>query len=70
MNTRYSKLALAFLLIAMVGCGTDGLHVKYYDNGQKAEEGLFKDGKLDGLWTDWHENGQKREERHYKNDKQ
>ena len=37
----------------------------YYD-GQKAEEGTYKDGKEDGLWTYWHENGQKHSEGNYK----
>ena len=32
----------------------------FYDNGQKVEEGNYKDGKLEGLYTSWYENGQKR----------
>jgi antitoxin component YwqK of YwqJK toxin-antitoxin module len=31
----------------------------WYENGQKKEEGIHKDGKEDGEWTYWHENGQK-----------
>ena len=36
-----------------------GVAVEYYENGQKMEEGTYKDGELDGLWTRWYENGQK-----------
>ena len=43
-----------------------GEAVWYYDNGQKMEEGTYKDGELDGLWTNWYENGQKRFEGTYK----
>ena len=42
----------------------------FYDNGQKLEEGNYKDGKQDGLWTRWQENGQKSRERNYKDGKQ
>ena len=41
----------------------------FYDNGQKVEEGNYKDGKLDGLYTSWYENGQKREESNWRDDK-
>ena len=41
----------------------------FYDNGQKVEEGNYKDGKLDGLYTSWYENGQKREETNWRDDK-
>jgi antitoxin component YwqK of YwqJK toxin-antitoxin module len=40
-----------------------------YTNGQKEEEGNYKDGKEDGLWTEWHKNGQKKTEGNYKNGK-
>jgi len=33
----------------------------YYENGQKKQEGDYKDGKGYGLWTSWYENGQKYE---------
>jgi antitoxin component YwqK of YwqJK toxin-antitoxin module len=45
----------------------DGLHVEYYENGQKKAEGHFKNGKQDGLTTFWYENGQKQEELNWKN---
>ena len=45
-------------------------HIKYYTNGNKKEEGTFKDGKKDGLWTWWYENGQKKKEVTYKDGKQ
>ena len=43
---------------------------KYYESGQKKEEGTFKDGKEDGLWTSNHRNGQKRYEGTYKDGKE
>ena len=46
-----------------------GKYVTYYDNGQKQEEGNFKDGKKDGLWSWWGENGQKMSEGNYKDNK-
>ena len=39
-----------------------GEAVWYYDNGQKWEEGHFKDGKEYGKWTRWYKNGQKKKE--------
>jgi len=33
--------------------------IKYYPNGKKKSEGIYKDGKLDGLSTVWYENGHK-----------
>lgn len=32
-----------------------------YENGQKKEEGTYKDGNRYGFWTFWYENGQKKE---------
>ena len=40
-----------------------------HQNGQKSEEGNYKDGKRDGLWTSWHENGKKKKEGNYKDGK-
>ena len=40
--------------------------INWYKNGQKREEGTFKDGEKDGVWTEWHENGQKESEGTYK----
>ena len=34
-----------------------GVAVIYYENGEKKEEGTYKDGKKDGLWTGWYKNG-------------
>ena len=34
----------------------------WYKNGQKAEEGEFRNGKHQGKWTTWHDNGQKMSE--------
>ena len=38
----------------------------WYESGQKAVEGNWKDGKLNGLVVEWHENGQKLMEANYK----
>jgi len=40
--------------------------INWYKNGQKEEEGTYKDGKKDGLHTEWYKNGQKRLEDTYK----
>jgi antitoxin component YwqK of YwqJK toxin-antitoxin module len=38
----------------------------WYENGQQAYEGNYKDGKQDGLWPHWYENGQKSSKNTYK----
>ena len=43
-----------------------GEAVWYWGNGQKKEEGTYKDGKEQGLYTQWHENGQEGIEGTYK----
>ena len=40
-----------------------------HPNGQKKQEGNFKEGKLDGLYVEWYENGQKAVESNMKNGK-
>ena len=58
-------VALAVFALLLAGCGKsepdleDGLVTRWHANGQKKEEGTWKDGKMDGLQTYWHENGQK-----------
>ena len=47
----------------------DGLATEWYENGQKKEEGNYKDDKKDGFWTEWYENGQISAEGLYKNKK-
>jgi antitoxin component YwqK of YwqJK toxin-antitoxin module len=37
----------------------------WHDNGQKWEEGYFKDGFKEGTWIRWHGNGQKEFEGHF-----
>ena len=50
-----------------------GLWTKWYENGNKKEEGLVIDENTiggiveDGLWTYWYENGNKKEEGTYGN---
>ena len=39
----------------------DRPHLIWYENGQKYEEGEFKNGKREGRWMRWYENGQKKE---------
>ncbi|MEE3368416.1 MAG: hypothetical protein VX346_03630, partial [Planctomycetota bacterium] len=46
-----------------------GAVVHKHENGQKASEATFKDGKPEGLATIWHKNGQKRSEATFKDDK-
>ena len=41
--------------------------ISVYENGQKQDEGTYKDGKMDGLYTWWYENGQKKLEGNYRN---
>ena len=31
----------------------------WHENGQKSDEGTFKDGEKEGTWATWHANGQK-----------
>ncbi len=36
-----------------------GSYIKWYTNGKKCEEGVYKYGRKGGVWTSWHENGEK-----------
>ena len=44
----------------------DGIHVghwiAWHKNGQKATEGVFKNGSAEGRWSGWYTTGQKRME--------
>ena len=42
----------------------------WHDNGQKAYDAYFVDGKQHGVSTWWYDNGQKHHEKHYVNGKQ
>ena len=42
---------------------------KYYENGQKSEEGILNDGKKNGQWTWYYDNGQIHEETNLKDGK-
>ena len=44
-----------------------GKAYELYPDGQKKQEGNFKNGKRDGLIVLWHENGQKMAESNYRN---
>tara|TARA_Y100000590_G_C15448066_1_gene911573 strand:- start:183 stop:788 length:606 start_codon:yes stop_codon:yes gene_type:complete len=46
-----------------------GKYVSYYANGQKKEEGKYKNGKKEGLHVEWKENGCKNSSYEYKNGK-
>ena len=46
-----------------------GIYLCKFDNGQKEQEGRYKDGILIGKWTVWYESGQKKSEENYKNGK-
>ncbi len=43
----------------------EGPSIKWHANGQKAEEGEYKDGKKVGRWTEWYENAQVQIEAEY-----
>ena len=73
-----ATLFALFVCLLMVGWGEslpleelqmNGKHTEYYDDGQKKEEGIYKNSKKDGLFTMWHENGQKKAEGNYKDGK-
>ena len=36
----------------------NGNWITYFESGQKAMEGKFKNDKEDGIWKSWYENGQ------------
>ena len=44
--------------------------ITYHNNGQKWEEGYYKDGKKEGEWASWYENGQKKSEGTWKDGKE
>ena len=46
-----------------------GVAVRYYGNGQKREEGTYKDGIRYEKWLKWHDNGQKSDVKNYKDGK-
>jgi antitoxin component YwqK of YwqJK toxin-antitoxin module len=46
-----------------------GVAVGWHENGQKASEAQYKDGKPVGTHVRWHENGQKKFEGQYKDGK-
>lgn len=47
----------------------DSMFISWFDNEQKAAEGLFQDGQRQGLWTWWYDNGQKWLEGEFLNNK-
>ena len=47
----------------------DGVHTEWYENGQKKEEGIYKNGEKDGLWIEWYYSGRKRREMTFKDGK-
>ncbi|MCF8372716.1 MAG: hypothetical protein K9H64_13910 [Bacteroidales bacterium] len=42
-------------------------HVRFYESGEKMEEGGFSGDQRNGLWTYWHANGNKWSESNYTN---
>ncbi len=42
-------------------------HIRFYENGEKQEEGSFAGKERNGTWTYWHENGNKWSEGNFKN---
>lgn len=47
----------------------DSMFISWFENEQKAAEGLFQDGQRQGLWTWWYDNGQKWLEGEFLNNK-
>ena len=45
------------------------LIVAYHENGNKCEEGFYKNGRREGLWESWYENGEKELISYFKNGK-
>ena len=62
-------LLIVLPLLLIVGCGKNGLHTEYYENGQKKIERTYKNGKEDGSTTIWNEKGWKEVEWNYKDGK-
>ena len=62
---------ILLLIVLVVGCGgpPDGPFETYYEGGQLAEKGTYKDGVVDGQIffpvVRYHENGQVREKGTY-----
>ena len=46
-----------------------GSWINWYSNGNKNEEGIYKDGKKGGIWNGWFRNGQKKYSGKYIDDK-
>ena len=44
-------------------------HLEYHPNGNKKEEGTYKDGEKDGLWTRFSEYGRKENQMVYNQSK-
>ena len=64
-------LALLAGVIITVGCGpTDGPHTVYHENGNKKEEGFYKNGQKSDKWTYYWKHGPKQVEGTYRNGKQ
>jgi len=47
--------------------GKQGHWVRYWDNGNKKDEGFYINSKKDGLWIEWKEDGFKFAEIFYEN---
>ena len=68
------RLAGFFGLVALVGLGCaqekeDGPYVEYHENGEKREEGSYKDGELNGVFIQYYEDGTKEYEGFYEDGK-
>src|SRR3972149_148330 len=50
-------ILFGYLLFSQQGINPDGYNIFYYNNGQVASEGFFKNGKPDGYWKTYYENG-------------
>lgn len=51
------KMSREFIKDAQNGCINHGTYTRYYENGFKAEEGQYVQGKKHGPWTKWDDAG-------------
>lgn len=42
---------------------------QYYENGNKKEDGFYKNDKRDSVWNSWYSNGKLKVEEYYKDGK-
>ena len=74
-NVLLTILSLSFIICCILpqvrmDKKPDGIFTDYYENGQKKEETLYKDGKKNGSGIRWYPNGQIAQKGNFLNDMQ